>query len=88
MRKNQLYCPECGAHVLRIPVAAEKAKVVEYAWGDCVTFRLGSRFNKETGLRQFGIKVKCPNSKWYNHCTNFVDEDSLHDSDIPELLKL
>jgi len=87
-KNYQMFCPECGAEVLRIPVPSEEAKVVSYAFGDLITFHLGSRFNKETGYRQFGIRVKCPNFRWYNNCTNYIDENSLHDSDIPQLLNL
>lgn len=86
--KWERYCSKCGSELLRVPIPAEKAKVVEYAWGDCTTFNLGSRYNKYSGKRQFGIVVMCPNSKWWNHCTNYVDEKSLHDSDLPELIKL
>ncbi len=86
--KHEMFCTECGASLLRIPVPAEKAKFEVYGWGDCYTVVLGDRFNKYSGLRQFGIRVKCPNAKWYNHCTDYIDENSLHESDLPELIKL
>ena len=85
---HEQFCSECGEGLLRVPIPAEKAKVISCDWGDCMTHKLGHRYNKYTGERQFGIVVMCPNSKWYNHCTNYVDEKSLHDSDLPELIKL
>lgn len=84
--KFELYCENCGRELIRIPVPAEKATFEVYGGGcDSATVVLGDRFNKYTGLRQFGIRVMCPNAKWYNHCTNYVDENSLHDSNLPEL---
>ncbi len=82
------FCKECGEKLLRIPIPAEKAKYQVCGWGDCMTVRLGTRYNKETGLRQFGIRVMCPNSRWYNDCTNYINPNSLHDSDLPELMDL
>jgi len=67
------YCTTCGEELIRIPVPAEKAKVLDYGFGDCAYFPLGSKFDKHTGLRQFGIRVKCPNKKWYNRHTDYID---------------
>lgn len=86
--KIEMFCSECGSQLIRVPVPAEKAKYTVCGWGDCYTTTLGSRFNRYTGMRQFGIRVMCPNTKWYNSCTSYIDEKSLHDSDLPELLKL
>lgn len=86
--KFEQYCTECGGVLIRIPVPAEKTKIVEYAYGDVMTFPLGTRFNKHTGKRQFGLRVQCVNKRWYNNCTNYIDEDSLHEVDLPELENL
>ncbi len=86
--KFEQFCPECGRALIRTPIPAEKAKIVSYDWGDMNTYILGDRFNKYTGLRQFGIRVLCLNKRWYNHHTDYVDENSLHDSDLPELIAL
>lgn len=83
--KFEQFCEKCGKALIRVPIPAEKAYLVVYAWGDCITTVLGDKYNKYTGFRQFGIKVMCPNSKWYNRCTSYVDEKSLHDSNLPEL---
>ncbi len=87
-KKYKEYCPECGSYLIRVPIPAEKARVLCCYGLDCYFRTLGSRFNESTGLRQFGIRVKCLNAKWYNHCTDYIDEDSLHDSNLPELLNI
>lgn len=77
------YCHHCGGILIRVPKPAETLESYT-PWGG---FPLGSRFNSETGLRQFGIVVKCPKARWWNNHTEYVDENSLHDSDLPELTK-
>lgn len=83
------YCDVCGRALIRVPVPAEKAKFEIYGGSyDSVTVVLGQKYNKYTGLRQFGIRIMCPHAKWYNSCTNYIDENSLHDSNLPELISL
>lgn len=79
----EAYCKNCGRELIRIPRPAEKCEI--YIAPEC-SLPLGSRFNSETGLRQFGIVVKCTNARWWNNCTNYVDKNSLHQSDLPELV--
>lgn len=83
-----MFCPQCGAGLIKIPVPAEKAIYDDCSWGDCVSVAMGTRYNKYSGMRQFAIRAKCPNKKWYNDCTDGIVKDSLHESDLPELLKL
>lgn len=81
------YCTSCGAELIRVPRPAENLLIECSAWGD--EMPLGTRFNSHTGMRQFGIEVLCPNDRWYNNYhTRYVDGESLHDSDLPELLKM
>ena len=86
--RTEKYCEKCGAELIRLPKPAEKIKIEVCNGFDSWTTILGQRFNTETGMRQFGIIVKCPNATRWNDCMNFVDEGSLHDSDLPELTKM
>lgn len=83
---HKQYCSVCGGRLIRIPKPAEKLSVPNYCGGYIMYLPLGKRFNEETGERQFGILVQCENKKWWNNCDKWVDENSLHDSDLPELI--
>lgn len=85
---KEQFCSRCGSDLIRFPVPAEKAMVLHYSFGDVVRHALGDRYNPRTGLRQFGIRARCPNSRWYWPHTDYIEDDSLHDSDLPELMKL
>ena len=86
---EEKYCIACGRELIRIKVPAEKLKfTICTPYGDCSEEMLGTKFNKHTGKRQFGIRVKCPNANWFNRCTDYVDEESLHDRDLPDLKTL
>jgi len=82
------YCTECGEHLIRIPKPAHKIIIEVFDPIHGGAYLLGTKYNEKTGKRQFGIIEKCPNKKWYNNCTELIDEKSLHDSDLPELLNL
>jgi hypothetical protein len=81
------YCTHCGGELIRIPKPAEKLEVTHSYGSDVYSEPLGTRYSPLNGQRQFGLLVQCINKKWYNHCTSYVDESSLHTSDLPELLK-
>jgi len=84
MRKD--FCEVCGSELIKVPRPAEKLKYsLMFGIGSC---ELGSRYNSKTGMRQFGIELRCPNKRWWNCHPSYVIMDSLHDSDLPELLKI
>jgi len=83
-QKIELYCSVCGKNLIRIPVSADRAMIPGYD----TSYPLGTRYNKYTGMRQFGIRVICLKAKWWNYHTNYIDQGSLQDSDLPELIKL
>lgn len=83
-KQEYIYCTKCGEDLIRTPVPAEKAMIQD--WNK---HPLGTKYNKETGMRQFGIRVFCTNYRWWHaDHINFIDEDSLHDSDLPELVAM
>lgn len=92
MKKTKIegeFCSNCGKELIRVPGPAEKLEAFFLTSFGFVDRRLGARFNPVTGMRQFGIIVKCPHaSRWNSKCTNYVDSDSLFDSDLPELINL
>lgn len=89
--RDKRYCVLCGSHLLRVPYPAHTLFVdvyVDESWrSDIVRMRLGTKYNSKTGLRQVGIVVVCPKKKWWNNHEKYVDEKSLHDTDLPELMK-
>ena len=80
---HKYYCSRCGGNLIRIPYPAERLFIDTIFDINCP---LGTRFNPITGKRQFGLIVKCENKKWWNNCDKWIDESSLHDSDLPELI--
>ncbi len=90
-KPHEAFCTECGELLIRVPVPAEKAYyIAEFGCGNFYSVALGTRYSTFTGMRQFGIRVKCLNATgfWFNRHTSYIKEDSLHESDLPELLKL
>ncbi len=81
---RDIYCPQCGEGLIRTPKPAEKLNTYMY---NCV-LQLGSKYNTKTGMRQFGIFVTCPNNTRWNKHVSYVDENSLHDSNLDELCKM
>lgn len=79
------FCSTCGAELIRVPKPAHKLWIYYYPDND---MPLGEKYNPKTGMRQFGVQVRCPNKRWWNNHTCYTDEKSLHDSDLPELLKM
>lgn len=80
------HCTQCGEELIRFPKRADRLEVMVSPMDVGL---LGSKYNPETGYRQFGIQVRCPNWKWWklNSHTCYTDENSLHDSDLQMLIK-
>lgn len=64
------FCCECGAKLLTEKVGAEK--YVEHYFEDMYPY---SKFDSQTGERQYVMRYYCPNARWYNNHTNFIDKD-------------
>jgi len=62
MKKKKLYCGVCGKELLQIQIGAEKVECCS----ECGCFHPYSAYDNKTGKRNWGIRFKCPSSKWYN----------------------
>jgi len=70
-KKNEkLYCTECGNELKMTLVGAEKFYYV-YSTG---CFHPYSKYNRKTGKRQYVKRYKCPNSKWWNSHSDFMED--------------
>lgn len=72
MIKETKYCSHCGREISPILVGAE----TEYFYyGDSKSLPVGTKFNKETGQRQYVKKYICPNSsKYFNKHDDYIIE--------------
>ena len=82
---DNAYCTECGRDLIRVPRPAHKL-MINFHFDS--SFPLGHKYNTKTGKRQFGIVVKCPKARWWNNHYCHIDENSLHDGDLLELMKM
>ena len=79
------YCTQCGTELI---VVIKPAHKLECMISIMDVGLLGTKYNPETGHRQYGRQIRCPRYKWWrldNHVC-YTDEESLHDSNLPELL--
>ena len=59
---NKEYCVKCGSEAIQTKIGAEKIR--ECGLASC--FYPYHKYDYSTGEREYGTRVRCPNSKWYN----------------------
>ena len=70
--KRKLYCTKCGSELKMILVGAEE---FYYFYPECGKFYPYSKYNQKTGKRQYVKRYKCPNKKWWNSHTDFMEDE-------------
>jgi len=68
------FCSHCGSRLKGELVGAENYRTYEY--GDCYCPHTHTRFNRDTGLRQYVIHYFCPLRKFiFNPHDDFMEEE-------------
>ena len=71
--KEIKYCNICWAKLKKKIVRADKLIVDYYDWFWVTGLPLWYRYHELTWKEQYWYKLVCPNKKWYNSHTEYID---------------